>query len=140
MDIVHILHGIGTIIGFGGAIYAAGLMLRLNTDEQRLCRGRLARRIAPITWLGFAVLIITGVLLTVQYSSEHVLLLRVKHICVVILLGDALVIHFRLFPRYFRQIGTPDFKKIYTTMCRVGALSVTCWIIVLVLSIWAMLL
>jgi uncharacterized membrane protein len=62
-------------------------------------------------------------------------MLGAKHLLVVILLVDALFIHFRYFPRLFKQIGTPEFGKTYTTMRRIGTLSVSCWIIILVLSV-----
>jgi hypothetical protein len=51
-----------------------------------------------------------------------------------VLLVDALFIHVRYFPRYFRQIGTNEFGKTYATLRNVGTLSVTCWIIILVIS------
>lgn len=135
MAIASLLHNIGTILGFGGAVVSAVLMLRVRTDEQRLHRGRIARRIATITWCGLVLLILSGVKLTLDYPSGYTFLFGVKHLCVAIILVDALFIHFRFFPRYFQQIGTTDFTKTYSTMRRIGTISVTCWIIVLVLSI-----
>jgi uncharacterized membrane protein len=127
-------HIIGTLLGFICAMVSAALMLRLKTDEQRLKRARIARRIAPITWLAFIVLIVSGVFLTLQGKDLNVFVLVVKHVLVTILLIDALFIHFRYFPRYFKQIGTPEFNKTYTVMRGIGMLSVSCWIVILVLS------
>ena len=96
MEIGSVVHNIGTILGFGGAVISAVLMLRLRTDAQRLRRGRIARRIALITWCGFSLLILSGVKLTLDYPSGYTLIFGVKHLCVVILLVDALFIHFKL--------------------------------------------
>ena len=138
MEIASVVHNTGTVLGFGGAVVSAVLMLRLRTDEQRLKRGRIARRIAPITWCGFILLILSGVKLTLDYPSAYTLIFGVKHLCVAILLADAIFIHFRFFPRYFRQVGTTEFDITYATIRRIGTLSVTCWIIVLALSILPM--
>lgn len=138
MEIANFLHIVGTILGFGGAIASAVVMLRLKTDEQRLHRGRIARRISPITWCGFILLIITGVILSFNFEFRYTVLFGVKHILTAVLLVDALFIHFRYFPRYFRQIGTPEFGKTYATMRNIGILSVTCWIVILVISLHSM--
>lgn len=129
------IHGIATLIGFVCAMVCAALMLRLKTDERALKRGRIARRIAPVTWLAFATLIISGIILTVTGDKQYNLfVLLTKHVLVMVLLVDALLIHFRYFPRFFQQIGAPGFKQTYTVMQRIGALSVSCWIVILVLS------
>ncbi|MFC1893097.1 hypothetical protein ACFLYR_03555 [Chloroflexota bacterium] len=130
-----VVHNIGTILGFGGAVVSALLMLRLRTDEQRLRRGRIVRRIALITWCGFILLLLSGVKLTLDYPSGYTLIFGVKHLCVAILLVDALFIHFKLFPSYFRRIGISEFDKTYSMMRRICILSITCWIIVLAPSI-----
>ncbi len=135
MEIAGFIHDIGTILGLGGAIVSAVVMMRLRTDEQRLQRGRIARRISPVTWCGFILLIISGVILTLNFEFWYSHIFAVKHLLVVVLLVDALFIHFRYFPRYFRQIGTPEFDKTYTTMRRIGTLSVTCWIVIMAISI-----
>ena len=135
MEIASVVHNIGTILGFGGAVVSAVLMLRLRTDEQRLKRGRIARRIAPITWCGFILLLLSGVKLTMDYPFGYTLMFGVKHLCVAILLTNAIFIHFCFFPRYFRQVGTTEFDRTYATMRRIGTLSMTCWIIILALSI-----
>jgi uncharacterized membrane protein len=135
MEIASILHRLGTVLGIICALVAAVLMLGLKSDEQRLRRGRIARRIAPVTWFAFILLIISGVILSLDHSTGNVIMLRVKHLLVLVLLVDALFIHFRYFPRYFRQLGTAEFNRTYTTMRRIGTLSVSCWIIILVLSI-----
>ena len=129
------LHHVGTILGFVGAIAAAVLMLGLKTDEKRLRRGRIARRIAPVTWCGIILLIVSGVMLTVDNPAGYSLQLVIKHVFVLIILVDAFFIHFRFFPRYFNRIGTPEFDENYARMRRVGTLSVASWIIVLALSI-----
>lgn len=135
VDTMAAIHGIATLLGFICAITSAVLMLRLKTDEQALRRGRTARRIAPVTWLAFIALIVTGIILTVTVQKPfNPYLLGAKHVLVLVLLVDALLIHFRYFPRYFKQIGTDGFKNTYTVMQRIGALSVSCWIIILVLS------
>jgi uncharacterized membrane protein len=134
MDISSAIHGIGTILGFACAMVSAGLMLNLKTDEQRLKRARIARRIAPVTWLAFIVLVVSGVILTLKAEDINGFMLGAKHVLVVVLLIDALLIHFRYFPRFFRQIGTTDFAATYTAMRRIGTLSVTCWMLILVLS------
>ena len=110
-------------------------MLKLNTDEQKRSRARIARRIAPITWFAFIILILSGVILTLQEEEVNIPILITKHLLVAILLIDATLIHFRYFPRFFKQIGTSEFNKTYTMMRRIGTLSVSCWIIILVLSI-----
>jgi uncharacterized membrane protein len=131
----NILHVVGTFLGFGGAIAAAVVMLRLKTDEQRLHRGQIARRISYVTWCGFILLIVTGVILSLNFEFWYTWLFGVKHLLTAVLLVDASFIHFRYFPRYFRQLGTPEWGKTYATMRNIGTLSVTCWIIILIISI-----
>jgi len=135
MEITSHIHIIGTVIGFLCAMFCAAIMLNLKTEEQLRKRARIARRIAPVTWFAFILLIISGVVITLHQDNTNVFILSIKHLLVVILLIDALFIHFRYFPRFFRQIGTPEFSKTYTTMRRIGTLSVSCWIIILVLSV-----
>jgi uncharacterized membrane protein len=135
MEIALIIHDIGTVLGLGGAIASAVLLMRLRTDEQRLKRGRIAKRISPVTWCGFILLIISGIILTLNFEFWYSHIFAVKHFLVAILLTDALFIHFRYFPRYFQQIGTPEFDKTYKTMRRIGTLSVTCWVIIMAISI-----
>jgi uncharacterized membrane protein len=67
LPIANILHIVGTVLGFGGAIAAAIIMLRLRTDEQRLHRGQIARRISPVTWCGYILLVISGIVLTLNF-------------------------------------------------------------------------
>jgi len=134
MEIASRIHSIGTVLGVICAMASAFLMLNLKTDEQMRRRARMARRIAPVTWLAFIALIISGVVLTLNKADINISVLVVKHLLVTILLIDALFIHFRYFPRFFKQIGSPEFGKTYTTMRRIGALSVSCWVIILVLS------
>jgi len=61
-----------------------------------------------------------------------------KHLLPAVLLVDALFIHFRYFPRYFRQLGSPDWNKTYRTMRNIGTLSVTCWVVILIISLHSM--
>ena len=138
LHIANILHIVGTVLGFGGAIAAAIIMLRLKTNEQRLRRGRIARRISPVTWCGYILLVISGIILTLNFEFWYTWLFGVKHLLTAVLLVDALFIHFRYFPRYFKQIGTPEFGKTYATMRNIGTLSVTCWVIILVISLHSM--
>jgi uncharacterized membrane protein len=138
LHIANILHIVGTVLGFGGAIASAIIMLRLRTDEQRLRRGRIARRISPVTWCGYILLVLSGIILTLNFEFRYTILFGVKHILTVVLLVDALFIHFRYFPRYFRQIGTTEFSKTYAIMRNIGALSVACWLIILVISVHSM--
>jgi uncharacterized membrane protein len=138
MEIARILHDIGTILGLGGAIASAVIMLRLSTDAQRLHRGLIARRISPITWCGYILLVVSGIILTLNFKFWYTMLFGVKHLLTAVLLVDALFIHFRYFPRYFRQIGTNEFGKTYATMRNIGTLSVTCWVIILVISLHTM--
>jgi len=135
MEIASHIHIITTILGFVCAMFCAAIMLKLNTDEQKRSRARIARRIAPITWFAFIILILSGVILTLQEEEVNIPILITKHLLVAILLIDATLIHFRYFPRFFKQIGTSEFNKTYTMMRRIGTLSVSCWIIILVLSI-----
>ncbi|MBN1375024.1 MAG: hypothetical protein JXA01_02590 [Dehalococcoidia bacterium] len=135
MEIASHIHAAGTVIGFVCAMICAFLMLNLKTDEQKRKRARIARSIAPVTWIAFIILIVSGVVLTLNQYDINVFILGAKHLLVTVLLFDALFIHFRYFPRFFRQIGTPEFGKTYTAMRRIGALSVSCWIIILVLSV-----
>jgi putative copper export protein len=132
----HILHRIGIVLGFGGALLSCAFMLRIKTDEMKLRSGRIARRVSISTWTGLAFLIISGIPLTIDFESGYNILFLIKHLCVIIIITDALIIHFRLFPRYFRQIGTSGFNKTYNLMRRIGTLSVTCWITTIVLSIF----
>ncbi|MCJ7515756.1 MAG: hypothetical protein MUO89_07315 [Dehalococcoidia bacterium] len=138
LHIANILHIVGTILGFGGAIAAAIIMLRLRTDEQRLRRGQIAKRISSVTWCGYILLVISGIILTLNFEFWYTWLFGAKHLLTAVLLVDALFIHFRYFPRYFRQLGTPEFNKTYATMRRIGILSVTCWVIILVISLHSM--
>jgi uncharacterized membrane protein len=137
LHIANIVHILGTVLGFGGAIAAAIIMLRLKTDEQRLHRGRIARGISPVTWAGYGLLVISGIVLTLNFEFQYSWLFGLKHLLTAVLLVDALFIHFRYFPRYFRQIGTTKFARTYAAMRDIGTLSVTCWIIILVISVHA---
>jgi len=134
MEIASHIHVIATVLGFVCAMFCAALMLNLKTDEQIRRRARIARRISPVTWLAFITLIISGVVLTLNKEDINIFIMAAKHLLVTILLVDAILIHFRYFPRFFKQIGTPEFGKTYTTMRRIGTLSVSCWIIILALS------
>ncbi|RPJ63456.1 MAG: hypothetical protein EHM12_02250 [Dehalococcoidia bacterium] len=135
MEITSHIHAFGSVLGFVCAMVSCTLMLRLKTDDQIRKRARTARRIAPVTWCAFIILIISGIMLSLDLGGINIYVLIAKHVLVAILLVDALFIHFRYFPRFFKQIGTPDFKKTYTTMRRIGTLSVSCWFIILVLSV-----
>jgi uncharacterized membrane protein len=135
MEIASYTHVIATALGFICAMVSAVLMLNLKTDEQRLKRARIARRIAPFTWIAFIALIVSGIFLALDNSALNIYILIAKHLLVVVLLVDALLIHFRYFPRFFKQIGSAGFKKTYTAMRYIGTLSVSCWIIILGLSV-----
>jgi hypothetical protein len=134
MFIFNILHVIGVAFGFVGALFSSAIMLHVKTDKVRLSRGRIVRRISILTWAGLLFLIISGIPLTVDYLDGYNIILFIKHLCVTIIVVDALIIHFRLFPRYFRQIGTPLFDRTYNMMKRVGMLSMACWLSTIVLS------
>lgn len=134
MGIATAVHAIGTLLGVVCALTSAFLMLNLRTNEKRLSRARIVRRIAPVTWLAFIALIVSGIILTLNAGSLNTYMLVAKHVLVAVLLVDATLIHFRFFPRYLKSIGTPEFDRTYSVMRRVGALSVSCWIIILVLS------
>jgi uncharacterized membrane protein len=138
LHIANILHVVGTILGFGGAIAAAIIMLRLKTDEQRLRRGLIAKRISYVTWCGFILLIITGIILSLNFEFWYTWLFGLKHFLTAVLLTDASFIHFRYFPRYLRQVGTPEWGKTYATMRNIGTLSVTCWVVILIISFHSM--
>ena len=135
MGIATVVHAVGTLVGVVCALTSAFLMLNLRTDEKRLSRGRIVRRIMPVTWLAFIALVVSGIVLAVNAGSLNTYMLAAKHVLVVVLLVDATLIHFRFFPRYFKSIGTPEFDRTYSVMRKVGALSVSCWIIILVLSV-----
>lgn len=135
MEIASHTHAIATILGVICAMVCAALMLNLKTDEQRLKRARIARRIAPVTWIAFIALIVSGIFLALDNRDLNIYILGAKHLLVLVLLVDALLIHFRYFPRFFKQIGSPEFTKTYSVMRRIGALSVSCWIIILALSV-----
>jgi len=138
LQIANILHVLGTILGFGGAIAAAIIMLRVKTDEQRLRRGLIAKRISYVTWVGYGILVVSGIVLTFDFEFWYTWLFGLKHLLTAVLLVDALFIHFRYFPRYFRQLGTPQWGKTYATMRNIGTLSVTCWVVVLIISLHSM--
>jgi uncharacterized membrane protein len=138
LPIANILHVLGTILGFGGAIVAAIIMLRLKTDEQRLHRGQIAKRISWVTWTGYGLLVVSGIVLTLNFEFWYTWLFGVKHLLTAVLLVDATFIHFRYFPRYFQQIGTPGWGKTYATMRNIGTLSVTCWVVILIISLHSM--
>jgi len=134
----NILHVLGTILGFGGAIAAAIIMLRVNTDEGRLRRGTIARRIAWVTWVGYGLLVLSGIVLTLNFEFQYSWLFGLKHVLTAVLLVDALFIHFRYFPRYFQQLGPPEWSKTYRTMRNIGTLSVTSWVVILIISFHSM--
>ncbi|MFA5079690.1 MAG: hypothetical protein WC541_09430 [Dehalococcoidia bacterium] len=128
MSIASYTHTIATVLGLVCAMVSACLMLNLKTADRRLKRGRIARRISPFTWIAFIALIISGVFLALDNHNLNIYILVAKHLLVIVLLVDALLIHFRYFPRFFIQLGSPEFDKTYTVMRRIGALSVSCWI------------
>ena len=86
------------------------------------------------TWVGLLLLLGSGLALTLRSQGGYPPLFAIKHVLVGIIVVDASLIHFRLFPRYFRQIGTPELDRTYRTMRRIGMLSAFCWIAVIVLS------
>jgi len=122
------------VLGFGGAAVSSAIMLNVITDEKRLHRGRIARRICIATWTGLVLMIVSGIALTIGYNKDYNIVLAVKHLFVAIIVVDAFIIHFRLFPRYFRQIGTPDFDLTYNLMRKIGMLSMSSWILTIILS------
>jgi len=134
MKVFEILHAVGMVLGFVGAVVSSIIMLNIKTDEKRLKRGRIARGICIMTWAGLVLLIISGIALTIDYQDGYNIILAVKHLFVAVITVDACIIHFRLFPRYFRQIGSPDFHLTYNTMRRIGMLSMSCWILTLIFS------
>jgi len=134
MEIASHSHAIATVLGFVCAMVCAAIMLNLKSDEQRLKRARIARCIAPFTWIAFIALIISGIYLTMENHDLNIYMLGITHLLVIVLLVDALLIHFRYFPRFFRQLGSPEFDRTYTIMRNIGALTVSCWIAILVLS------
>jgi len=138
LHISNIMHVLGTILGFGGAIAAAIIMLRVKTDAQRLRRGLIAKRISYVTWVGYGLLVVSGIVLTFNFEFWYTWLFGLKHLLTAVLLVDALFIHFRYFPRYFRQLGTPDWSQTYRTMRNIGTLSVTCWVVILIISLHTM--
>jgi len=138
---MNLFHSIGFLLGFGGAVVSALLMLGLDDTEKRLRRAKIARRIAPITWIGLLMLITSGIGL--MYGSKammnsvighYPIWLVVKHVFVLIILVDALVIHFYFFPRYFRLLGSHMWGQNYRNMRHVATLSVFSWSVVLFLS------
>jgi hypothetical protein len=136
MSIADPLHHFGTLLGFGGAMVTAGIMLRIGEeDEQQRRRGRIARFTCLAAWAGLLMLIISGSALTFNEPEARGVLLHIKHVLVAVIFIDALLIHFLFFPRYFKTIGGDGFKRNYATMRKVGALSVTCWIAIVVLSV-----
>jgi len=134
-ELLH-LHYIGLLLGVGGAGISAILMLLIGSSDQRRYRlGRICRRISIITWIGVGFLLISGIGLSVHYYPElSKPLLAGKCLACAIILGDALIIHFRLFPRYFHEIGRDGFDSAYRNMRQIGALSITCWIAAIVLG------
>ncbi len=130
----NLLHEIGVFLGFGGAAISCALMMFVKTNEKRFRRGKIARRICVVTWTGLLLIIYSGIALTLGKNINYNTIFAFKHLCVIIITVDASIIHFWLFPRYFHQIGTPDWDKTYMIMRRIGALSMTCWIITIILS------
>lgn len=131
-----LLHRIGLLLGFGGATISAILMLFVAIDESKRYRfGRIARRISIVTWIGLALLFISGISMAIQYYSElSKLILGVKCFTCAIILVDALIIHLRLFPRYFQQIDREGFDSTFRHMVMIGTLSITCWIVTIILG------
>jgi len=129
-----LFHSIGFVLGFGGAVISALLMLGLNDTEKRLRRAKIARRIAPVTWRGFLLLIVSGIGIMHGGNRSYSVWLIIKHIFVLVILVDALAIHFYFFPRYFRLLGSHMWGQNYRSMRHVATLSVFSWFIVLFLS------
>lgn len=136
MEIASPLHHFGTLLGFVGAVVSAFLMLRLGDDDERQRRrGRTVRRLCLVTWAGLLMLLGSGAALMLRAPESGGGLLLIKHGLVAVIVVDALLIHFRFFPRYFDAIGTDRFGRVYAVMRGVGALSVSCWLAVIVLSV-----
>lgn len=130
----NLLHEIGVFLGFGGAAISCALMLFVKTNEKRFRRGKMARRVCIATWTGLLLIIYSGIALTADKNINYNVIFTFKHLCVAVITVDALIIHFRLFPRYFHQIGTPNWNFTYRKMKRIGVLSMSCWIITIILS------
>jgi len=128
-----ILHSLGLILGLGGALVSCGFMLRLREAIARR-RARIARSIAPFTWTGLLLLIVSGIMLMAGSRHPYPLWLGIKHVLVLVILLDAVLIHFLFFPRFFARLGTPDWEPVYRTMRRIGTLSFCCWLATLALS------
>lgn len=136
MEVASLVHHFGTLLGFVGALVSAFLMLRLGDDDEiRRKRGRTVRRICLVTWTGLLMLLGSGVVMTLRETEPMGFLLHFKHTLVALIVVDAVLIHFKYFPQYFKTIGTKRFNRVYATMRVLGAISVTCWLAVIVLSV-----
>jgi hypothetical protein len=117
-------HILGTIL-LAGAITVVDLHL-LGVLLRKVTPYEIARAILPITWLGFAVMLISGGLLFIAQSARIYAntFLQIKLVLLIAALGNAALFH----ATTFKHVATPQAKATIPFSARVFAsISLVLW-------------
>ncbi len=136
------VHWIGLVLGFGGASLSAFLMFLTEKNQGDILKnGKLVKKISPFSFLGLILLILSGIGLSATGGGfNNPLWLTIKHILAVIIIFDALMIHYKYMPNYFRlapKSGKPseEFIKNYKRMKKLGIISMSSWVLIIFFSL-----
>jgi hypothetical protein len=117
--ILQTFHIIGTI-GLAGAIAIVDLRL-LNVLLRREAPAQVAESLLPITWIGFAIMVVSGGLLFVAQSARiyENAFLRIKAVLFVLALLNVAFFHATTFREIREWGGTtppPDSARLFATL------------------------
>lgn len=145
MDIKSLLvlaHIVGVALGVGGAtisdifftrILKSGKITKPDYDNLKV--------LSRVIWAGIIILIISGLafLWRMYDSSGSVGILNsekflAKLTLVAVITVNGLVFHFKVFPKLKSMIGDKDFSKHHLLLSVTGAISVTGWYSIIILS------
>jgi hypothetical protein len=137
-----ILHLLGVAVGVGGA-FMSDVMFLTSTKDRVLDAGemRMLKTGSVVTWVGLALLIISGILLFSTNPAGYLASSKfiTKMLIVLALTLNGVVFHVVHIPKLEKLVGTklsesPLFIKNSRTMYISGAISVVSWTLALVLG------
>ena len=150
LDWVHLL---ATVSWIGGIVFYVTILLPssfvLDPPQRGKLMGAIMKRYAPITWVGIILLILTGILISIErgmpvisFSSTYGILFFIKHICILIMICIGVIISFVLGPKIVPKAPPagppsppgPEVIKIQKTMGILGNLNMFVGIAVLLLT------
>jgi len=145
MDFFHML---ATVIWVGGMIYATFVLVPATEAIDPPLRGRLmgaaGQRFTPLVWVSIAVLLVTGFFKTpsgmlFSLASTYGILLTVKHLVVLLMVVNAVLITFVFSPKMVQlalppgERPPPELGKVQGQMEKVGLLNTFLGVLLLLL-------